>query len=251
MRLAIFLFSLAWGGGACYFQAQAQTPPLPPQGEYVVRVLVTPQMETTLSSPVLGRIRSINVTLGAAFEKGKLLVRFYCDEQAARVAIGVAEVAAARENHEAKLRLQGLQSAAEIEVALAAAALEKARAQLALYRTQAAECIVRAPFTGRAAKIHVKPHQSVTAGQPLIDIVSEDPPKLRLNVPSRWLAWLAVGRTFTVTIDETYRSYQARVTAINARVDAASQSVEIEGVVTKPGPELLPGMSGTALFDQR
>jgi hypothetical protein len=27
--------------------------------------------------------------------------------------------------------------------------------------------------------------------------------------------------------------------------------VEIEGVVTKPGPELLPGMSGTALFDQR
>jgi RND family efflux transporter MFP subunit len=251
MRLAIFLFSLAWGGGIHYLHAQAQPTPLPPQGDYVVRVLVTPQIETTLSSPVLGRIRGVNVTLGAGFEKGKQLVTFHCDEQAARVAMGVAEVAAARENHEAKLRLQGLQSAAEIEVALAAAALEKARAQLGLYRTQAAECIVRAPFAGRAAKIHVKPHQSVTAGQPLIDIVSEDPPKLRLNVPSKWLAWLTVGRAFTVTIDETYRSYQARVTAINARVDAASQSVEIEGVVTKPGRELLPGMSGTALFDQR
>ena len=251
MRRALFLFSLVWGAGGTYACAQAQVPPTPPQGEYIVRVLVTPQMETTLSSPVLGRIRSVNVTLGASFRKGEHLVAFYCDEQAARVAMGVAEVAAARENHEAKLRLQGLQSAAEIEVALAAAALEKARAQLALYRTQAAECIVRAPFAGRAAKIHVKPHQSVTAGQPLIDIVSEDPPKLRLNVPSKWLAWLTVGRVFTVTIDETYRSYQAHVTAINARVDAASQSVEIEGVVDKPDPKLLPGMSGTALFDLR
>lgn len=251
MRRTLVLFSLAWGAGGAHAYAQAPATPLPPQGEYIVRVLVTPQLETTLSSPLLGRIRSVNATLGANFGKGKQLVTFYCDEQAARVAMGVAEVAAARENHEAKLRLQGLQSAAEIEVALAAAALEKARAQLTLFRTQAAECIVRAPFAGRAARIHVKPHQSVTAGQRLIDIVSEGPPKLRLNVPSKWLAWLTRGRPFMVTIDETYRSYKAHVTAINARVDAASQSVELEGVVDNPGPELLPGMSGTALFDLR
>jgi len=250
MKTPLFLLSLAWGVGACCFHAQAQTVPMPPQGEYVVRVLVTPQLETTLSSPILGRVRNVNVTLGAAFKKGETLVQFYCEEQAARVAMGVAEVAAARENHEAKLRLQGLQSAAEIEVALAAAALEKARAQLALYRTQAALCIIRAPFAGRVAKIHIKPHQSVTAGQALIDIVGVGPPKLRLNVPSKWLAWLTRGRSFTVTIDETYRSYKAHITAINARVDAASQSVEVEGLVDNPGPELLPGMSGTALFDQ-
>lgn len=217
--------------------------------EYVVRVLVAPEIETTLASPLLGRVSKLNLSLGSRFEKGKPLVVFYCGEQAARTAMGAAEVAAARENHEAKLRLQGLQSAAEVEVALAAAALEKARAQLALYQTQAAECIVKAPFAGRAAKIHVKPHQSVTAGQPLVDIVTETPPKLRLNAPSKWLAWLTRGRVFTVTIDETYRTYQARVTAINARVDAASQTVELEATVNNPGPELLPGMSGTAVFD--
>jgi RND family efflux transporter MFP subunit len=251
MRVALLLFSLAWGAGSVYPEAHAQGIPAPLGGEYIVRVLVAPQIETTLASPLLGRVRTLNVSLGSSFEKGKTLVVFYCEEQAARTAMGAAEVAAARENHEAKLRLQGLQSAAEIEVALAAAALEKARAQLALYRTQAAECIMRAPFAGRAAKVHVKPHQSVTAGQPLVDIVSDAPPKLRLNVPSKWLAWLKKGRVFTVTIDENYRTYQARVTAINARVDAASQSVELEAAVNNPGPELLPGMSGTALFDTR
>jgi len=218
-------------------------------GEYLVRVLVAPQLEATLGSPMFGRVRSLNVSLGSLFAKGKALVVFDCKEQAARVAMAAAEVAAARENHEAKLRLQGLQATAEVEVALAAAALDKARAQRTLYRAQAAQCTVSAPFDGRAAKVHIKPHQSVTAGQPLIDIVQGTPPKLRLNVPSKWLAWLANGRVFTVVIDETSRIYQARVTAINARVDAASQTIELEATVDKPGPELLPGMSGTAKFD--
>jgi len=235
--------------GSAYTPAQAQPVPRQATGEYVVRVLVAPQLETSLASPMLGRVLSLNVSLGSTFAKGKALVVFDCQEQNARVAMAAAEIAAARENHEAKLRLQGLQAAAEVEVALAAAALDKARAQSALYRAQAAQCTVTAPFAGRAAKVHVKPHQSVTAGQPLVDIVQGTAPKLRLNVPSKWLAWLTLGRRFMVVIAETSRIYQARVAAINARVDAASQTIELEATVDKPGPELLPGMSGTAQFD--
>ena len=244
-----FVLAMVLAASSTYSQAQAQPVPRDGAGEYVVRVLVAPQLETSLASPMLGRILSLNVSLGSTFAKGKALVVFDCKEQDARVAMGAAEVAAARENLEAKLRLQGLQAAAEVEVALAAAALDKARAQSALFRAQAALCTVSAPFSGRVAKVHVKPHQSVTAGQPLVDIVQATPPKLRLNVPSKWLAWLTNGRVFTVVIDETLRVYQARVTAINARVDAASQTIELEASVDKAGPELLPGMSGTAQFD--
>ena len=244
-----FVLAMGLAAGSAYTPAQAQPVPRQATGEYVVRVLVAPQLETSLASPMLGRVLSLNVSLGSTFAKGKALVVFDCQEQNARVAMAAAEIAAARENHEAKLRLQGLQAAAEVEVALAAAALDKARAQSALYRAQAAQCTVTAPFAGRAAKVHVKPHQSVTAGQPLVDIVQGTAPKLRLNVPSKWLAWLTLGRVFTVVIDETSRIYQARVAAINARVDAASQTIELEATVDKPGPELLPGMSGTAQFD--
>ena len=51
-----------------------------------------------------------------------------------------------------------------------------------------------------------------------------------------------------IEIDETGRAYQAVVSAINGRVDAASQSIEIEGMVRGAYPELLPGMSGNAVF---
>jgi membrane fusion protein (multidrug efflux system) len=222
----------------------------PAQAEGVgeIRVLLTPELETTLASPMLGRVHHVNVSLGSSFEKGDALVDFFCDEQVARERIARAEVAGARENYEAKLRLQGLQSAGEVEVAIAAAALDRARGELQLAHVQKAKCIVSAPFSGRAVKVNVKPHQGVSAGQPLVEIVSRGQFKLRLNVPSKWLAWLKPGTPFEVKIDETGRTYAAKVTAINARVDAASQSVELEGSITEGTGELLAGMSGTALF---
>jgi len=81
-----------------------------------------------------------------------------------------------------------------------------------------------------------------------VEIVSRGPFKLRLNVPSKWLAWLKPGTPFEVKIDETGRGYAAKVTAINARVDAASQSLELEGSITEGAGDLLAGMSGTARF---
>jgi multidrug efflux pump subunit AcrA (membrane-fusion protein) len=56
------------------------------------------------------------------------------------------------------------------------------------------------------------------------------------------------GTPFEVAIDENGKSYKARVTAVNARVDAASQSIEVEGAIDNNAGELLAGMSGSARF---
>ena len=107
-----------------------------------------------------------------------------------------------------------------------------------------------APFSGRVARVYVRPHESVNAGAPLLDLVSDGPLKLRLNVPSRMLRDLRIGSQFNVNVTETGKSYTAKVSAINARVDAVAQSIEIEGRLTAPASELLPGMSGVAQFQQ-
>lgn len=213
-----------------------------------IRFLLAPSTETTLVSPFAGRVRAVNVSLGQAFPKGKTLVGFDCDEQSARLRMAEAEHASARETHDAKLRLQGLQQAGEVEVSLAAAAAERARAQVALYRTQLGQCSLVAPFSGRAVKIGVKAHQGVTQGQPLLEIVSDGPLKLRINAPAKWVTWLRNGTPFEVRIDETGKGYKARVTALNGRIDAVSQSIELEAAIDEKAPDLLPGMSGVARF---
>lgn len=213
------------------------------------RVLVVPKQQTTLVAPAAAMVRDIVGGLGASFGEGDTLVRFDCQLPAARREIAAAEVSAAEQNLQAKRRLRDLKAAGEVEVGLAEAALEKARAELGLAEVFVSQCRVRAPFPGRVVKQHVQRFQGVQAGAPLLEIVATGPLELRLNVPSRWLAWLARGARFEARIDETGRTYEARVSAINARVDAVSQSVEIEAEVRGSHPDLLVGMSGIARFE--
>jgi multidrug efflux pump subunit AcrA (membrane-fusion protein) len=82
----------------------------------------------------------------------------------------------------------------------------------------------------------------------LVELVSNDALKLRLNVPSKMLRTLKVGTPFEVDIEETGKTYTAKVSAINARVDAVAQTVELEARFATPSPALLAGMTGVARF---
>lgn len=228
--------------------ATATTEAAPAQDAERIRVLLVPQLDTTLASPVAGRLKSIKTSLGARFSAGQVLAAFDCEEPTARRDMARAELAGAVETHEAKVRLRGLDQASDVEVALAASAVSKARAQVALGDAQVAQCVVVAPWDGRIAKVHARGAMSVNAGQPLLDLVKTGPLKLKLAVPSRWIARLKRGDSFEVAIDETGRSYEARVTALNSRIDPVSQSLEIEALMSRTHPELLAGMSGSARF---
>ena len=229
----------------------APAPAVEEEGSFSeVRALLAAHKETVLSSRIQGTITSIAVTHGASFAKDKVLVSFDRDEQTARLAMAESELAAARETHQAKLRMQGLQQASEVEVALAASAVSKAQAQINLYRAQIEQCAIKAPFKGRVVKLEAKPFQTVQPGQPLLEIVAAGPLVVRLNAPAAWLQWVKPGTLFWFRIDETGKRHQAEVTALNGRVDAVSQTVEIEGRLLAETPALLPGMSGTALFRQ-
>ena len=228
----------------------SQATPAEPEQFIEVRALLAAAKETVLASRIQGTITSIAVTHGASFDKDKVLVSFDRGEQAARLAMAEAELAAARETHQAKLRMQGLQQASEVEVALAASAVSKAQAQIGLYRAQIEQCTIKAPFKGRVVKLEARPFQTVQPGQPLLEIVASGPLIVRLNAPAAWLPWLKRGTPFWFRIDETDKRYKAQVIALNGRVDAVSQTMEVEGELMAEKSALLPGMSGTALFTQ-
>ena len=213
-----------------------------------VRVLLVPDKETTIASTMAARIVTFNGTLGQSFRAGDTLVAFDCEEALARVEMSKAELSGAIEQHEAKVKMQGLEQASDVEVALAASASNKAKAQLNLNQAQVSQCRIYAPWAGRVAKANVKNHMTVTPGQPLMELVNSGPLKLKMNLPSIMLARTKVGYKFNITIDETAQSYQASVSAINSRVDPVSQTVEIEARMLKSYKELLAGMSGVASF---
>ncbi len=213
-----------------------------------IRVLLAADQETTLVSQMAGTIDQLNASLGQSIKKGEKLVVMNCDEARARASMAQAELAGAQETLRTKSELRKLNAVGDSELSLVRSAAERAAAGLALTQAQVRYCTVLAPFSGRIAKVYGKQFQSISAGAPLLDMVSDGPIRLRLNVPSSMLRNLQIGTEFSIEVMETGKRYAARVSAINARVDAVAQTLEIEGRLRDNPPELLPGMTGTASF---
>jgi RND family efflux transporter MFP subunit len=229
---------------------QVQPKPVAPLVEAnAIRVLLAAEQETTLVAQMAGRIETLNATLGQPIVKGKLVVGLECGESQARLRMAEAELVSAKETLTGKTGLKQLNAAGDMEVSMAQAAVDRAKGAVSLSRSQASYCSVSAPFNGRIARLYVKQHQGVSASAPLVDLVSDGPLKLRLNVPSTYLRQLKIGTSFDVAVNETGNTYPAKVTAINARVDAVAQTVELEARIDGKPAELLAGMSGIARFN--
>ncbi|MET0540186.1 MAG: efflux RND transporter periplasmic adaptor subunit [Variovorax sp.] len=248
---------LAWGMASLVHAAAAQPMPTPavpaaavrpvaPTASTAapVRFLVVASQESILSAAVAGRIAKMPVGLGDSVRAGQVLASFDCAEVQARREAARAEYESARVQYDAKQKLQGLQSAAEVEVELAASNVNKAQSQVRIFDAQIAQCALVAPFAGKVARVHVKVGQGVNPGNPVIELVGNGPLKARMNVPSQWLAWLKVGEALEGKVDETGGAVALKVTRIAGRVDAVSQTVEIETELASTAGQVLAGMSG-------
>jgi RND family efflux transporter MFP subunit len=234
-------------GFAIAFPSRGQTVPAASEATGApVRFLVAADHESPLSAVIPGRVARIAVQLGDSVRTGQLLVSLDCADVQAKRGAASAEADAAQLRYEAKAKLQGLQSAAPLEVELAAADVNRTRSQIRVLDAQLAQCRFFAPFDGRVARVHVKEGQGVAAGEPVIDLVGSGPPKTRLNAPSAWLGWLKPGALLQAKVDETGATYQLVVRRLSGRVDAVSQTIEVEADFEGDTSRVLPGMSGRA-----
>jgi len=211
-----------------------------------IAALILASEETVLSSQMGGRIRQVKVGLGDEAKAGATLIEFDCGEQRAQLEAADAEYRGARETHIARLKLQALGAAGELEVTVAAANADKARSQVTLRKSQLAYCSVDAPFRGRVARLRVKSAESVQSGQPLLDLVNPTALKAQIFVPAAWIAWLRPGAA--VTISANGQSFPAKVSKLNSRIDGVSQQLELEARI-EAGEGLVPGMIGVATFN--
>lgn len=233
--------SVAWGAANPSPAPEAEAPSS-------VRALLTPNQEATLSSQIGGRILSIPLDEGGVFKSGESLVQFDCRQQEAELNKARALMDGKSKLFEANLKLKRLGSISEPELAASEAEVKQAYAEATVAETRTSMCQIQAPFAGRVVKRRAQPFETVAAGAPLLEVVDDSRLRVQLIVPSRWLAWLKPGAGFSVQVDETGKAYPARLTALGARVDPVSQTLEVKGEVVGQFPELLAGMSGTALF---
>jgi membrane fusion protein (multidrug efflux system) len=237
-------------GPAGFAQAPAPLPgdsPAAPSGVTPeIRAQLTPRQYTTLSSEMAARIDRIGTKVGDHFQKGDVLVEFDCAVPRAQEQRARAVQMAAEKTYTIDQRLVALKSMGQLELDVAGAEVEKAKADVAGAVAITSKCTIAAPFSGITVDQKARAFQYTTPGQPLLDILDDHGLEVELIAPSRWLSWLRPGYAFQVHIDETDKTYPARITRLSGRVDPISQSVKVIGEITGDAPELMAGMSGRA-----
>ncbi|MEZ2739546.1 efflux RND transporter periplasmic adaptor subunit [Comamonas jiangduensis] len=213
-----------------------------------IRAQLAPRRYTTLAAEIGAKVQRLPVVEGAAFRQGQLLVQFDCSLQQAQLNKAQAGVDATEKTWRANQRLAELNSVGKIELDTSQAEWNKARADLSANRSLLGKCQITAPYAGRIAEQKIREQQYAQPGQPLLDIIDDSVLELEFLVPSRWLSWLQQGTAFEVRIDETGKTYPAKVQRLAARVDPVSQSIKVNAAIHGKFPELIAGMSGQVLM---
>lgn len=214
------------------------------------RVMLGVEEETSLSSQIDGRIQTIEVKEGDAFNRGQTLVVMDCAIQRAHKKKAVAELKAATYALEAQQSLVRLRSGSVMQTNLAAANVAKAEADLEEINVILDMCTIKAPFNGLVVKRLAHTQQYLSKGQPILEILDDSTLHAHVIVPSQWLLWLKKGTPFSFHLDETGKNYAAKVVFMGVRIDPASQTVLLKGVIEANHDELKVGMGGTALFSE-
>jgi membrane fusion protein, multidrug efflux system len=242
LTLATLALSMAW-------QLCGAAEPARPAGASAmdsreIRAQLTPRRYTTVAAEIGAKVRKLPVAEGGTFRSGDTLIGFDCTMQQAQLNKTIAAVNAADKTWRANQRLNELNAVGHVELDVSAAELAKAKADMAANAAVLDKCTIRAPFSGRIAEQKIREQQYAQPGQVLLEILDDSILELEFIVPSKWLAWVRPGYPFQVRIDETGRSYPAKVQRIGARVDPVSQSVKLSAAIDGKFQELIAGMSG-------
>jgi RND family efflux transporter MFP subunit len=224
--------------------AKPAAPPKATIDRQEIRAQLAPQRYTTLAAEIGARINRLSAKEGSSFKSGQMLIGFDCSLQSAQHQRARAALTGTETTLSANKRLTELGSIGKVEVEVSQAEVGKARAEMASTGAMLGKCQINAPFSGRIADLRVREGQYVQPGQALMEILDDSVLELEFLVPSKWLAWVSVGYGFQVKIDETGKTYPAKVLRIGARVDPVSQSIKLVAAIDGKFPDLISGMSG-------
>jgi len=235
----------AAGGVPDNAQANASASSAPVLQRPAIRAELTPVHDTILAAEINAKVQSLPFKEGQAFEKGAVLVAFDCVVQKAQLARVRAEREIAQRNARTNERLLKLGNISRVEAENALSEFARAQAQFDELAAIVSKCEITAPYAGKVAERRAGVEQFVQVGQPVLEILDDSGLELEFIAPSKWAPWLEPGHGFTIAIEETAKTYPARVMRVAARIDSVSQTFKVVAQIDGKFSELTPGMSGT------
>ncbi|MAZ00220.1 MAG: hypothetical protein CMH32_06780 [Micavibrio sp.] len=211
--------------------------------------VLVPKERTVISSSRDGKIAHIYFDNGDRFKTGDTLLEYECHDAQSEAQIAYMEDRLRSTELNTTMRLLNLDLISNIEREKAETEKGKAEARVQLYNDKVSDCYIHATYDGRVVKRLANPNEYTRTDRVLMEVASDDLLDIEFLLPSKWLRWVNINAPFTVTINETGRTYEGKISRIFGEVDPVSQSIQMRGTLENYNDRLLPGMSGNIDID--
>ena len=235
--------------------------------------LIEPHRVAEIGSPVIGVVESLLVERGDRVAKGQVIAVLRADVE--RAAVGVAQsradaeaeeqaagaaaaharqrLARAKDLHAQNFISDNALDQAKVESDLADRKLAQMREQRRisgrereLASSQLAQRTIRSPLDGVVAERYVAPGERVET-KPLLRVAQVDPLKVLVIVPASLYGRVGAGSSVAVTPQlPNARALPARVTLVDALIDAPSNTFRIQLELPNPDRSVPAGLRCSA-----
>jgi len=219
--------------------------------------------EVTVSSEVDGIIRQIKVEEGSLVNKGSLLVEineidYSLDSKRSEAALKQAE--ANLDNAQAEYKRQEALYKEELvtkqqfddittKVALAKAALDGAKATLAISREKLTRTKIYSPLNGAVKEKKVSVGDYVRNGTPLLQLIRVNPLKLNFTVSEKDAASIKIGQEVAFSVDSyPAKQFKGKVSLFYPNVEEKTRTLQAEALVNNSDRLLKPGFFARTLI---
>jgi membrane fusion protein (multidrug efflux system) len=182
------------------------------------------------------------------------MVQFEDQLQSAQVAQAKAELSIAEANHKRNQELVTQNFISKRSLDESGAALEVARAKLALADATLQRLKVLAPFDGITGLKQVNVGDYLKDGADIVNVEDIDAVLLDFRLPERFQAKIRAGQKAQLTVDALPgRPFSAVVQAVDPLIEANGRSVGVRGCIDNRQQQLRPGMFArvNAVFGMR
>jgi membrane fusion protein, multidrug efflux system len=207
--------------------------------------------EVDLSFEVGGRLLEFPVRRGMVVQEGTVLGRLDPTNFANQVRNVQAELELARSSLARIERALAVNAVSQEEYARAAAAVQKAEAQLAIHEKALADTVLTARFEGRVSETYVNQFDNINPGRAVLKLQDIKQLNLAVSIPETYVQWARSGvleqAPFAVTFDALPEvRYPATLKEYATVADEATRTFRVR-FLFEPDDNilLLPGMTGS------
>ncbi len=197
--------------------------------------------EVELRTETSGRIVGLYFEEGSRVNKGQLLAKIdnrELNNQLKRLQIQ-AELASTEEARQKKLL--DIEAISQEEYDITLNRVNTLEAEMNLIKTQISKTNIVSPFNGIVGLRNVSEGGYVSPTTLIASMQQIDPIKLEFSVPERYINEVKEGTVVNFSVTNSEESYQARVYAIDSKIDINTRTVKVRARSANPDNTLKPG----------